>query len=72
LNGRDVKDLENLLPRFDRALDKQDATTARDVANALARQVADLIAHQAVDTQAAVRLRTAADRLVGAANALPR
>jgi len=71
LNGRDAKDLGSQLDRFDRALDKHDPKTARDEANKLAGQVAELIDQRAVDAQAAARLRTAADRLVAAANALP-
>ncbi len=70
LNGREAKDLESHLDRFDRALDKHDPKTARDEANKLAGQVAELIDKRAVDAQAAARLRTAADRLVAAANAL--
>jgi hypothetical protein len=71
LNGREAKDLESHLDRFDRALDNHDPNTARDEANKLAGQVAALIDQRAVDAQAAARLRTAVDRLVAAANALP-
>lgn len=70
LNGREAKDLEGLLDRFDRALDKDDPKTARDEATKLAEQVAELIDKGAVDAQAAARLGPAADRLVAAANAL--
>ncbi|MHB8892304.1 MAG: serine/threonine-protein kinase [Candidatus Limnocylindrales bacterium] len=71
LNGHELKDLENHLARFDRALDKHDPTTARDEASALAGQIAELIDQRAVDAQAGARLGTAADGLVTAANALP-
>jgi hypothetical protein len=71
LNGREARDLESLLDQFDRALDNDDPKTARDEANKLAGQVAELIDQGAVDAQGAARLRTAADGLVAAANALP-
>lgn len=71
LNGRDARDLEKVLDRFDRALDTGDSQTARDEADKLAAQVAELIEQQAVDPQAADRLRTAAEGLVDAANGLP-
>ena len=71
LNGREAKDLESLLDRFDRALDKHDPKAARDEATKLAGQVAKLIDKRAVDAEAADRLQTASDRLVAAANALP-
>ncbi len=71
LKGREVKDLESRLSRFDRALDKQDPTAARDEADTLATQIVRLIDEGAVDAQAGVQLGTAADRLVAAANALP-
>ena len=71
LKGREVKDLESSLSRFDRALDKHDPTTARDEADTLATQIVRLIGEGAVDAQAGVQLGTAADRLVAAANALP-
>jgi Protein kinase domain len=71
LSGREAKDLESHLGSFDRALDQLDPKTARDEANKLAGQVAQLIDQRAVDAQAAARLQTAADGLVAAANALP-
>lgn len=71
LKGREVKDLESSLSRFDRALEKHDPTTARDEADTLATQIVRLIGEGAVDAQAGVQLGTAADRLVAAANALP-
>jgi len=71
LNGREAKDLEGLLDRFDRALDNGDPKTARDEATKLAEQVAELIDQRAVDAQAADRLDTAVDRLVAAASTLP-
>jgi len=71
LNGHAAKDLGSQLDRFDQALSKDDPTMARDEATKLAGQVADLVGHGPVDAQAAARLRTAADRLVAAANALP-
>ena len=71
LTGRDARDLEKILDRFDRALDTGDPQTARDEADKLAAQVAKLIDQQAVDAQGAAGLRTAADGLVAAANALP-
>ena len=71
LKGREVKDLESSLSRFDRALEKHDPTTARDEADTLATQIVKLVREGAVDAQAGVQLGTAADRLVAAANALP-
>ena len=71
LKGREVKDLESSLSRFDRALEKHDPTAARDEANTLAERIAKLVRGGAVDAQAGVQLGTAADRLVAAANALP-
>ena len=71
LKGREVKDLESSLSRFDRALEKHDPTAARDEANTLAERIAKLVREGAVDAQAGVQLGTAADRLVAAANALP-
>jgi hypothetical protein len=71
LNGHEAKDLESTLTRFNRALDQQDPTAARDEANKLAGQVSELVNRRAVDAQAAARLRTAVDQLVAAANALP-
>ncbi len=70
LKGREAKDLEGSLDRFDRALEKQDPQKARDEAGKLAGQVAALVDKQAVDAQAA-RLRAASERLVAAASALP-
>jgi hypothetical protein len=71
LNGRDAKDLGSQLDRFDQALSKDDPTMARDEANQLAGQVADLVGHGAVDARLAAQLQADADRLVVAANALP-
>lgn len=71
LNGRDARDLEKILDRFDRALDTADPQTARDEADRLAAQVAELIEKEAVDAQAAARLRAAAEGLLAAANGLP-
>ena len=71
LNGREAKDLESLLDRFNQALNEQDLKTARDEAGKLAAQVSQFIDQRAVGAEAASRLRTAADRLVAAANALP-
>lgn len=71
LNGKEPKDLEDRLARFDRALDKRDPDAARDEAGKLAAQVAKLIAKGTVDARAGAGLASAADRLVGAANALP-
>jgi hypothetical protein len=72
LKGHEPRDLERQLDRFDQALDELDAKAARDAANQLAGLVAELIDRRAVDAQAADRLRMAADRLVAAADALPR
>jgi serine/threonine-protein kinase len=71
LNGREARDLESVLDQFDRALDDNDVTTARDAANELDRQVTELIDQGAVDAAGAARLADAADALVAAANALP-
>ena len=71
LKGREVKDLESSLSRFDGALEKHDPTAARDEADTLATQIVKLVRGGAVDAQAGVQLGTAADRLVAAANALP-
>ncbi len=70
LNGRDVKDLEGSLERFDRALVQQDPKKARDAAGKLAEQVAALVANQGGNAQAA-RLRAASERLVATTSALP-
>jgi hypothetical protein len=71
LKGRDARDLEKILDRFDRALDTGDTQAARDEADQLAAQVAELIEEDDVDDEVAERLRTAADGLVDAANGLP-
>jgi hypothetical protein len=71
LKGREVRDLEKILDRFDRALDTGDAQAVRDEAGKLAAQVAELIEQDDVDDEVAERLRTAADGLVDAANGLP-
>jgi serine/threonine protein kinase len=71
LNGREARDLENVLDQFDQALDADDPKAARDAADKLVAEVAKLIDQQAVDAEGAARLRTAADQLVDAANALP-
>jgi serine/threonine-protein kinase len=71
LNGREPRDLETILDRFDQALENDDPNAARDEANNLAAQVAELINGGAVDSEAATRLQPAADRLVAAANTLP-
>jgi hypothetical protein len=70
LNGREAKDLESALDRFDRSLKEHDPTTARDEANKIAGQLAALIGQGAVEAERAVALRTATDRLVAAAEAL--
>jgi hypothetical protein len=54
-----------------RALSNGDLTMARDAANKLAGQVADLVGHGHVDDQLATQLQADADRLVTAANAVP-
>jgi hypothetical protein len=71
LGGRDARDLEKILDRFDRALDTGDTQAVRDEADKLAAQVAELIEREDIDDEVAERLRTAADGLVAAANALP-
>ena len=71
LGGRDARDLEKILDRFDRALDTGDTQAVRDEADKLAAQVAELIEQQAVHAEGAARLRAAADGLVDAANGLP-
>jgi hypothetical protein len=71
LTGRDARDLEKILDRFDRALDTGDTETVRHEADKLAAQVAELIEQQAVHAEGAARLRAAADGLVDAANGLP-
>ena len=70
LSGREAKDLDSLLDKFDRALDADDPKAARDSADKVAAQVAELIKHKAVDANGAARLQAAADELVAAANAL--
>jgi hypothetical protein len=70
LKGKDSKDLGDQLDQFDQALQKQDPNAARDAANKLAAQVADLVDHGSVDGQAAEQLQDAANNLVAAANAL--
>jgi hypothetical protein len=71
LSNRDVKDLNSGLDRVDKAFDKQDVKAARNEANKLADRVAKLIDRRAVEGDAATGLRTASDRLVAAAGALP-
>jgi hypothetical protein len=71
LSGREARDLEGLLDRFDHALDEQDVSTARDQANELAQQVAELVDQGDVEGQAAERLSSAANALVATANAIP-
>jgi hypothetical protein len=71
LNGREARDLEDVVNQFDRALDAGDPKAARDEANKLATKVSKLIDQQAVDAESADRLLTAADGLVDAANGLP-
>ncbi len=71
LKGREAKDVEGPLDQFDRAVRARDADAARAAASQLAEQVAALIERQATDAQTAAQLRTAADRLVSVANALP-
>jgi serine/threonine-protein kinase len=70
LKGGDARDLEKILDRFDRALDTGDTKTARDEADKLAAELAELL-EEDVDDEVAERLRTAADGLVDAANGLP-
>ena len=71
LNGREAKDLENIVDQFIHALDTGDAKAAREQAGKLAAQVAELIDQGTVDAETGDRLRTAAAGLVAAANALP-
>ena len=71
LNGREANDIEGVLDQFERALDADDLNAARDAADKVAAQVADLVDQRAVDAAAGGRLRTAADGLVDAAHSLP-
>jgi plasmid stabilization system protein ParE len=71
LGGREARDLQDLLNKFDHALDEQDPSAAREQANELAQQVADLVDQGDVEGQAAERLTSAANELVAAANAIP-
>jgi serine/threonine-protein kinase len=71
LNGHERKDLDSLLSRFDRALDKGEPQAAREVAGKVAEQVAGLVRGSSVDEGAGAGLEAAADRLVATASALP-
>jgi serine/threonine protein kinase len=71
LKGKDANDLGRQLDQFDQALQHQDPDSARDAANKLAAQVADLINHGSIAGQAGDELQNAANNLVAAANALP-
>jgi hypothetical protein len=71
LKGKDANDLGHQLDQFDQALQDQHPDAARDAANKLAAQVADLINHGSVTGPPAAQLQDAANNLVAAANALP-
>ena len=71
LKDKDAKDLANGLDQVDKALDKQDAKAARNEAKKLDDRVTKLVGHGGVAGGAATRLRTAADRLAAATDALP-
>jgi hypothetical protein len=71
LKGHEAKDLEGSLDRFDRALDGRDAKAARDVAEALADAVADLVQGNEVSVEAGERLQAAVAAIVEAAKDLP-
>jgi hypothetical protein len=71
LNGKEPKELEKVLARFDRALERRDAGAAREEAGTLALEVAGRIAEGTVAEGAGIALGSAAARLVAAADALP-
>jgi hypothetical protein len=65
-----AKPLEDHLDNIDQALDERDGEMAREEAKHLSMQVDDLKPKDA-DAATVQKLRTAADRLVAATNALP-
>ena len=71
LKEKDARDLGNQLDQFDRAINQQDPNAARDAANKLASQVADLVDHGGLGSGPGEQLQSAANDLVAAANALP-
>lgn len=70
LTGREARDLEVTLDRFDSALDAGNLAGAQAEANELARQVAELVDEEAVDPEGAAHLQAASDALVSAADDL--
>ena len=71
LNGREGKDLEGPLDRFDRAVDDRDGEEARDQAEKLADAVRELVEDKDLDQEAGARLQAAVADVVAAAEALP-
>jgi hypothetical protein len=71
LNGREAKQVDGPLDRFDRAIKAHDAEAARQAAAAEADAVDRLVQQREVDQQAGARLQSAARDLVAAAEALP-
>jgi len=71
LNGREAKDLDGPLDRFDRAIDDRDGEKARDQAEKLADAVRELVEDKDLDQEAGARLQAAVSDLVATAAALP-
>ncbi|MET1232867.1 MAG: serine/threonine-protein kinase [Candidatus Limnocylindrales bacterium] len=71
LNGREAKDLDGPLDRFDRALEKRDGEEARDQADKLADAVRELVENRDIDQEAGARLQAAVADVVAAAEELP-
>jgi eukaryotic-like serine/threonine-protein kinase len=74
LNGREAKDLDGPLDRFDRALEDRDGEEAQEQADNLADAVRELVEDDEdddLDQEAGARLRAAVADVVAAADELP-